>query len=103
MQEYAKIVRQTADPTPLLRARNHVRSPFSALLIARNILQLGQVAQKQQRPRCPHRKMYFEIRGADEGAFNRGHRQQARIVMPRRSLHALVNLVLFRWTSQRPV
>ena len=33
-----------------------------ALLISRYILQLGQAAQKQQRPLCPNRKMYLEIR-----------------------------------------
>ena len=43
-----------------------VKAPSSALLISRCILQLGQAAQKQQRPRCPHRKMYLEIRRADE-------------------------------------
>ena len=32
-------------------------------------MRLEQEAQKQQRPRCPNRKMYFEIRRADDGDF----------------------------------
>ena len=45
------------------------KAPSSALLISRYILRLGQAAQKQQRPRCPDRKMYLEIRKADEWLF----------------------------------
>ena len=47
----------------------YLKSPSSASLIPRYILRLGQVAQKQQCPRWPNRKMYLEIKGADEGAF----------------------------------
>ena len=47
-------------------ARFILKTPLSALLISRYILRLGQAAQKQQRPRCPNRKMYLEIRRADE-------------------------------------
>ena len=36
------------------------------LLISTYILRLGQAAQKQQRPHCHYRKMYLEIRRADE-------------------------------------
>ena len=43
-------------PKPKLKA------PSSAFLISRYILRLGQAAQKQQRPSCPNRKMYLEIR-----------------------------------------
>ena len=38
----------------------------SAPLISRHILRLEQLAQKQQRPRCPYDKMYLGIREADE-------------------------------------
>ena len=41
----------------------------SAFLISRYILRLRQAAQKQKRPRCPNRKMYLEIRRADEWLF----------------------------------
>ena len=47
-------------------ARFILKTPLYALLISRYILRLGQAAQKQQRPRCPNRKMYLEIRRADE-------------------------------------
>ena len=46
-----------------------LKSPSSAPLLSKYILRLGQSAQKQQRPLCPNRKMYLEIRGADEGFF----------------------------------
>ena len=42
-----------------------LKSPSSASLI----LRLGQAAQKQQRPRCPNRKMNLEIIGTDERAL----------------------------------
>ena len=41
----------------------------SASLISRYFLRLGQAEHKQQRPRCPNRRMYYEIRGANEGLF----------------------------------
>ena len=44
-------------------------SRSSAPLISRYILRLGQAAQKHQRMRCSNRKMYLEIRGADEWAL----------------------------------
>ena len=47
-----------------------LKKPLSALLISRYILRLGQAAQKQQRPCCSNRKMYFEIRRADEWLLN---------------------------------
>ena len=50
-----------------------LKAPSFAFRISRYILRLGQAAQKQQRPRCPNRKMYLEIRGADEGLFSDGH------------------------------
>ena len=31
---------------------------------------LGQATQKQQRPRCPDRKIYLEIRETDEGLLS---------------------------------
>ena len=46
-----------------------LKSPSSAPLLSKYILRLGQSAQKQQRPLCPNRKMYLEIREADEGAL----------------------------------
>ena len=45
---------------------NHLKTPSSAFLITRYILRLGQAAQNEQRPRCPNRKMYLEIRRTDE-------------------------------------
>ena len=45
------------------------KTPSFVFLSSRYILQL---AQKQQRPRCPNCKMYLETIGADEGAFNTG-------------------------------
>ena len=50
--------------------RAWLKSLSSVPLISRYILRLGQAAQKQQCPRCPNRKMYLEIRDADEGAFD---------------------------------
>ena len=46
-----------------------LKAPSSALLISRYVLQLGQAAQKPQRPHCPNPKMYLEIRKADESLF----------------------------------
>ena len=46
------------------------KAPSSAFLISRYILRLGQAAQKQQHPRCPNRKMYLEIRRADEWLYS---------------------------------
>ena len=51
------------------RHRQRLKRHSSAPLISRYILRLGKAAQKQQRPRCPNRKMYLEIRKADEGAL----------------------------------
>ena len=45
---------------------NILKAPSSAFLISRYILRLGQAAQKKQRPR----KMYLEIRRADEWLLN---------------------------------
>ena len=46
-----------------------IKSHSSASLISRYILSLGLAAHKQQRPRGPNRKMYLEIREADERAL----------------------------------
>ena len=48
------------------KCKLQLKAPSSAFLISRYILRLGQAAQKQQRPRCPNRKMYIEIRRAVE-------------------------------------
>ena len=45
------------------------KRPSSAPLISRHIMRLGQAAVKQQRPRCPNRKMYLETKEADEGTL----------------------------------
>ena len=63
---------QMSTSTCICRA---LKSPSSTLLILRYILQLGQVAQKQQRPLCPNSKMHLVIRGADEGALNQIQRR----------------------------
>ena len=46
-----------------------LKAHSSAFLISRYILGLGQAAQNQQRPLCPNRKIYLEIRRADEWLF----------------------------------
>ena len=58
----------------VVRAKLHaysarLKAPSSEFIISRYILQLGQAAQKQQRPHCPNPKMYLEIRRADERLF----------------------------------
>ena len=49
--------------------QEHRKALSFALLISRYILQLGQAAQKKQRPCCPNPKMYLEIRKADERLY----------------------------------
>ena len=50
------------------RLGTYAMPKFSYVLLI-SILRLGQAAQKQQRPRCPNPKMYFEIRRVDERLF----------------------------------
>ena len=38
--------------------------------MSRYVLRLGQAAQKQQRPRRPNRKLYLEIKEAEEWALS---------------------------------
>ena len=54
--------------------KGKLKAPSSAFLISRS----GQAAQKQQRPRCPNRKMYLEIRRADEWLFRGKIRKKLR-------------------------
>ena len=54
---------------PTFKFEGWIKAPLFAFLISRYILRLGQAAQKQQRPRCPNRKMFLEIRRADESLF----------------------------------